>query len=105
MKSEEKAGSGFAPGLGVLMSKLLASRGSGKKRSGSTPLEPKKAPAHHLNRWRDEGRAELVLAGIRLGVLETGRPPVGRGGQYSTWKQLAMNVEYARRIKNQDVGM
>lgn len=91
------AGKGYAPGLGALMNKILAG-GGGKKRSGRTPLEPRAASApHHLSRWRDEGRSALVLAGIRLGLLDTGRTPVGKRGQYPTWKALAVAVERARR--------
>lgn len=112
MKSEERAASGFGPGLGALMRTKLASAfvGRGKKQSGRTPMEPKRAPAHHLHRWRDEGRSQLVLAGIRLGLLDSSRPAVGPrfgpfAGQFRTWKALAVAVERARRIKAEDVGM
>ena len=102
MKSEERAVSGFAPGLGVLLRQKLAAGfvGRGKKQSGRTPMEPKRQPSHHLNRWRDEGRQALVLAALRLDVLpDTARPPVGRGGYYRTWKALAVAVEGARKAR------
>lgn len=77
--------------------KLAAALARTKKQRGRDPLAPQRAPAHHLSRWRDEGRAELVLAAIRLGVLQTGREPVGRRGQYPSWKALVIAVERARK--------
>jgi hypothetical protein len=94
--SEPRSTPGHAVGIvGRLMA--AARGGSGKKQSGRTPLEPKRTPAHHLNRWRDEGRANLVLEGIRLGILDSSRQPVGRWAQFRTWKTLAIAVERARR--------
>lgn len=88
---------GVAPVARQLFDFLHGVRGGGKKSSTRTPMEPKKAPAHHLNRWRDEGRANLVLEGIRLGVLNSSKQPVGRWAQYRTWKALAVAIERARR--------
>lgn len=93
---------GYAPGASSVLSGLfglVTGKGTGKKTSTRTPMEPRRAPSHHLNRWRDEGRTNLVLAGIRLGVLATDRPPIGRigRGQFRTWKALAVAVENARR--------
>lgn len=109
----EKTGPGWAPGANLVMAKIkdmLVGGGKGKKLSGRTPREPRRAPAHHLNRWRDEGRQALVLEAIRLGVLDPSRPAIGprfgfAAGQFRTWKTLAVAVERARRIKLQDVGM
>jgi hypothetical protein len=101
-QQEAPVGRGFAPGLGYMLSKFLTTRpaGSGKKQAGRTPLEPKRQPQHHLNRWRDEGRQALVLEALRLDVLpDTARPPIGRGGYYRTWKALAVAVESARKAR------
>lgn len=101
-KDVAKGSRGFAPGANAVfaaMKGLVTGGGIGKKTSTRTPMEPRRAPSHHLNRWRDEGRTNLVLAGIRLGVLATDRPPIGRigRGQFRTWKSLAVAVENARR--------
>lgn len=102
-KDFEPAAPGWMPGATPIMKKIMGiltgNRGRGKKTSTRTPLEPKRAPAHHLHRWRDEGRANLVLAGIRLGVLDSTTPPVGPigRGQFRTWKTLAVAVERERQ--------
>lgn len=97
----ERAGGGWDPGaIRARLAQLLTPQGRGKKTSTRTPLEPRRAPSHRINRWRSEGRAQLVLEAIRLGVLDSSKPPVGtwrEGGQYRTWKTLAVAVERARR--------
>jgi hypothetical protein len=102
---EEKAGSGWAPGMNPITQKILGlltgGAGSGKKKSGRTPMEPKRTPAHHLNRWRDEGRQRLMLEAYRLGVADSSRPVFGPRwrAQYRSWKALAVAVERARQAR------
>lgn len=104
MVVEEKTGAGWAPGLGPFMQKLLhgiTRSGRGKKSSTRTPQPPapKKAP-HWVNRQRELSRADLLIEGIRLGVLDSSRPPIGtwrQGGQFRTWQALTAAVERARK--------
>lgn len=104
-RGDHSHAAGFDPGgLRMRLAQLFAGggRGGGKKQSGRTPMEPRRAPAHHLNRWRDEGRQALILEAIRLGVVDQDRPAVGPRrawprAQFSTWKTLAVAVERARK--------
>lgn len=91
---------------GLRMLGLLSKKTAGRTQAAPTP----KLAQHHLARWRDEGRQELVLKAIRLGVIDPGRPAVGprfgpAAGQFRSWKTLAVAVEQAYQIKMQDVGL
>lgn len=87
----------------ALMAALRTGRPLTKKLTGRIPNDPKpaKLAQHHLSRWRDEGRASLVIEALRLNVIPgTDRPPVGRGGYFRTWKTLAVAVARARQLRS-----
>jgi hypothetical protein len=55
-------------------------------------------PAHRVD-WRTTSDQDLVLDGIRLGLLRTGlgRKPWGPGGQFKTRKALYVAVTRAKK--------